>query len=240
MHCDKCSREIQIAESLYLVDEGSKAVCLACYSVLCPPCPSCGVALPKRPKKRFKCPACEQTINIRTTQTLFETDLLTDAQAAEVDGLSRSELWRFGRGKITHLFTKLVGVSHRNRDGSSRQRTISECQSFERLVLDHEEDNTHDSNAVRVLRSNGSQIGYLKAELAQAIVALVKRGHRFAVFLVQVTGGSNRVQGANLLIIGAPARFTDLDVQTYVNSIRPEIQNSFVHNDEENWEDDLA
>lgn len=66
--------------------------------------------------------------------------------------------------------TKVVGVSHINKDGSSRQKIIElEVREDDILSLDPEPDNPVDPYAVKVLSKNGNQIGYLKKEVAEQI-----------------------------------------------------------------------
>ncbi len=75
----------------------------------------------------------------------------------------RCEMARSQDSKVRHFHTKIVGVTHKNADGSNRQKIIRKCGVFETLVFDHEEDNPHDANAVRVCRQNGQQLGYLNS-----------------------------------------------------------------------------
>ena len=63
---------------------------------------------------------------------------------------------------------------------------------FETLDLDHEEDNLHDPNAVRVLRRTGEQLGYLRSELAAEIVSKSNHGYRFVVFIKDLTGNERK------------------------------------------------
>jgi hypothetical protein len=72
--------------------------------------------------------------------------------------------------RCTHFFSKVVGVTHRNADGSSCQAIIKRCRLLEKLDLNHEDDNPADPNAARVCRENGEQIGYLREELAEEVV----------------------------------------------------------------------
>jgi hypothetical protein len=83
-----------------------------------------------------------------------------------------------------HFFTKVVGVSHRNPDSTSRQAAIKTCHVLERLVLDRGEDNPRDANSVKVCRENGQQLGYLSSALAGEIVRKSARGNRSAVFII--------------------------------------------------------
>jgi len=66
--------------------------------------------------------------------------------------------------------TKVVGVSHQNADGSSRQKIIAEeVNEDDILSLEAEPTNAYDPNAVKVLTNTGHQIGYLNKEVAEQI-----------------------------------------------------------------------
>jgi hypothetical protein len=124
-----------------------------------------------------------------------------------------------GRQPVRHFHTKIVGVTHRNDDGSDRQNLIRNCRLFEALVLDHQEDNPHDANAVRVCRQNGKQLGYLNSKLAAEVVSKSKRGYRFVAFVKDITGGKRKGQslGVNLLIIVAESGIGDSQIKEYLN-----------------------
>ena len=127
-------------------------------------------------------------------------------------------------GEIRHFHSKVVGVSHKNDDGSSRQSHIKKCSLFESLLLDHEEDNAHDPNAVRVLRSNGRQLGYLDARLAEEIVKKSAKGYRFATLIKSITGGEGEktLHGVNLLIVQASPGTSDGAVKNYLKGLMKE------------------
>lgn len=66
--------------------------------------------------------------------------------------------------------SKVVGVSHHNPDGTSRQEIIrSEVAEDDPLFLELEPDNEFDENAIRVLSRHKRQIGYLNKELAEKV-----------------------------------------------------------------------
>jgi hypothetical protein len=128
-------------------------------------------------------------------------------------------------GPVRHFFTKVVGVTHPNKDGSDRQAIIGRCRRLESLELDHEDDNPYDPNAVAACRLNGEQIGYLSRELASEIVCNSNKGNVYAAFVANITGGTDgcRTRGVNVLIIvGDPGVTADL-MQAYCDSIAPEI-----------------
>jgi HIRAN domain len=121
---------------------------------------------------------------------------------------------------VRHFHTKIVGVTHENADGTDRQAVIRKCRLFENLALDHEEDNPHDPNAVRVCRTNWQQLGYLNAGLAEEIVEKSGRGYTFAVFIKDLTGGQKgQSVGVNLLIVQAEPGVSVRDVKKYLKKL---------------------
>jgi HIRAN domain len=123
--------------------------------------------------------------------------------------------------EVRHFHTKIVGVTYKNSDGTHRQKLISQCQAFETLDLDHEEDNAHDPNAVRVCRQNGQQLGYLNANLADEIVSKSKKGYRFVTVIKAITGGQRRGMsfGVNLLIVEAEPKADEGQVKRYLKQM---------------------
>jgi hypothetical protein len=81
----------------------------------------------------------------------------------------------------------VAGESHKNTDGSSRQTIIRKCQSGEPVMLVPEPTNPHDSDAVKVCRRSGEQIGYLPRY--HRLLPAIKRGDVSAV-IDSITGGS--------------------------------------------------
>ena len=128
---------------------------------------------------------------------------------------------RTGQGHVCHSYTKIVGVTHRNPNGSDRQILIQKCSLLDRLDLDHEQDNPHDPNAVRVLRGTGEQLGYLQAEVAADIVSKSERGYRFEVFITDISGDEQNGQslGVKLLVIQADPGIEDGPVKNYLKQL---------------------
>lgn len=104
------------------------------------------------------------------------------------------------RGGIEGFHTKVVGVTHRNEDGSNRQKIIRNCRPGEQLELIHDKNNRFDLNAMKVCRKNGQQVGFLNAELAEEVVASLAQGYRYIAFVSNITGGGKRYWGMNLRI----------------------------------------
>ncbi len=128
---------------------------------------------------------------------------------------------RSAGSSVRHFHTKIVGVTHKNADGSDRQKLIAQCQRLETLTLDHEENNAHDPNAVRVCRGNGKQLGYLSAELAEEIVRKNAKGFRFAAIIKDITGEKRKGKslGVNLLIVQADPKTDDRQVKKYLSQL---------------------
>jgi ribosomal protein L37AE/L43A len=80
------------------------------------------------------------------------------------------------RGRVNHRSVHVAGVSHANRDGTSRQKIISRCALGEILRMVGEPTNPVDPNAVAVVRLNGEQIGYLSRDDAADVVRGSQRG----------------------------------------------------------------
>jgi hypothetical protein len=102
------------------------------------------------------------------------------------------------------FFSKLVGVTHLNEDGSPRQAIIKECRSGERLRLVREPNNQYDPCAVAVHRLTGEQLGYLSRDVAAEIAPRLDRGSPVDVEVAQVTGGGwwifRKTRGINVRI----------------------------------------
>lgn len=101
--------------------------------------------------------------------------------------------------------TKVVGVSRKNEDGTSRQKIASKLRKGDLLMLVHERDNPADANALKVLASKGKQVGYLMRERAEEFVDLVDERDGLLAVVTEVTGGDARggkpSYGVNIAIV---------------------------------------
>ncbi len=66
--------------------------------------------------------------------------------------------------------TRIVGVTHPNHDGTSRQEYLRGCSRGEMLRLVPEPDNSFDVNAVKVETESGYQVGYLPRDVAENLM----------------------------------------------------------------------
>jgi hypothetical protein len=98
-----------------------------------------------------------------------------------------------------HTFhSKIAGVSHQNDDGVSRQRIIASCRLGEELELVRDHHNPIDPNAVRILRRNGEQLGYVTAYLAKDLAPAIDHGTPIRVRISDLTGGGELTSGVNI------------------------------------------
>ena len=113
--------------------------------------------------------------------------------------------------------TKVVGVTHANADGSSRQDAIALMHQFEIVELLRNPKDEWDHNAIKVMaliaqaprRKKGElkakvaetcrvQIGHLDTELAKELAPALDRGDRWYAIATRV--GGPRTQGCSLML----------------------------------------
>jgi hypothetical protein len=94
----------------------------------------------------------------------------------------------------TELFRfRIAGVSHSNRDGSSRQVKLARLRSADdsarELELVHETDNPYDANAVAIIDRSIGQLGYVPRDLAARVARRLDRGEKLVGRLRSFVGG---------------------------------------------------
>jgi len=100
--------------------------------------------------------------------------------------LKTRDLWgsRNRTPAIRTFHKQIHGITHRNGDGSSRQKIIADCYDGEELVLVPEPSNQYDPGAVKICRKNGDQLGYWPSD-AQ-IADQVRNGWTFRVTIDEI------------------------------------------------------
>lgn len=68
------------------------------------------------------------------------------------------------------ITTKVVGVTFEN-----RQEVVAKLQMGDRVWLEREPFNAYDVNAIKVIRNNGEQIGYISRHLAVSLAPIMDR-----------------------------------------------------------------
>lgn len=79
-------------------------------------------------------------------------------------------------GRIPSMSLAVVGAPYANKDGSDRLFEILLCKPGEQVELRPEPKNKKDERAIAVLSARGVQIGYITAERAPRIGALIRSG----------------------------------------------------------------
>ena len=162
--------------------------------------------------QREACPACGNTVLV----AMSALDSLVQDQATApssrqrppapppaTSGPADGQLHEIADSECRSFFTKIVGVTHRNPDGSDRQKIIGQCRVGEDLRLVREPKNRYDPNAVAVHRLNGQQLGYIGSDLAAEMADDAEEGVQFGARISDLTGGgllSKRTRGVNLQI----------------------------------------
>lgn len=99
-------------------------------------------------------------------------------------------------GDAEEFYTKAVGVTF-----EGRQETLALLKPGEKLHLVREESNPHDSNAIRIEREEGRQVGYLRREIAKHLAPLIDGEAAYQATVSQITGGeAGQSLGVNLFV----------------------------------------
>jgi hypothetical protein len=118
---------------------------------------------------------------------------------------------------MRHFFAKVAGESYRNADGSDRQAIIASCRVGEPLLLLPEPDNPHDENAIKVLREDGKQIGYLDAGLAARLAS--EGDGDYHAFIAGVGRGGGGLYGVAVLIVVNAGDASDAATEQYARRV---------------------
>ena len=100
------------------------------------------------------------------------------------------------------FYSKVAGALQKNDDGSDRQAIIKKCSIGETLHLLPEPTNTHSKHAIRVVRQNGQQLGYLPDSTARSVTRHLKGGGAAWAAIKDLTGGERgkESRGVNLVV----------------------------------------
>ena len=106
----------------------------------------------------------------------------------------------------TGFFTKLVGVTFDNNNGTSRQQFLEELyESFDIntktfLTAKRDLDNPYDDKAVAIYDLQGRQLGYLSRKVNETVAPWMDDGFALLVEVVNVTGGDGSHWGLNIWV----------------------------------------
>jgi hypothetical protein len=123
---------------------------------------------------------------------------------------------------VRHFYTKLAGATYKNDDGSDRQDILSTCCPLQALRVEHDNNNPHDPNAIRVCTEDGRQIGHLFRDLASDVWWRMQHHFTYAAFSANITGGTedHPTMGMNILLLVARPGVSQEEMQAYLDSIK--------------------
>lgn len=100
------------------------------------------------------------------------------------------------------FYSKLVGVTFRNEDGTSRRKLMQELKHHQELNLEPEPSNPKDANAMMVMNQYGEQLGYLSARVAEQVARGLRKGEFWRCFVSDLTGElEGPVRGVNVALL---------------------------------------
>jgi len=96
--------------------------------------------------------------------------------AAEDKKFDDAILKMMGSEIADHFYTKLVGITQVNEDGTIREKLIPKCKPFEFVDVVWESENSHNPNAIAIRKKRGPRLGYLNSGTAEEVATSMKRG----------------------------------------------------------------
>jgi hypothetical protein len=112
----------------------------------------------------------------RRARSQRQPALVTEPYAAEDKRFDDAILKAVGSNIDKHFYTKLVGITHENEDGTLRESLIATCKPFDPLEVVWEPNNRYDPNAIAIHKTNGRMLGYLNSRTAEEVARSMKRG----------------------------------------------------------------
>jgi hypothetical protein len=102
---------------------------------------------------------------------------------------------------VERFSTKIAGVTFDNPNGTSRQQYLRKTSPNELLLLKRDPENPVDENAIKLVKPNGKQLGYIPSKNAETLAPQMDNGTKFFAQISQITGGEDgKSYGANIRI----------------------------------------
>ena len=152
--------------------------------------------------------AINETWQGRTKAKLMVKDILyrdntpvepTDTIAEELFSRAQEILARdeyAGIADARTFATKVVGITF-----EGRQAVAEGLSEGDELLLERQPDNAYDPNAIALIAPDGSQVGFIRRQIAAAIAPLIDAGAEYEAVVLQVTGGDQgRSLGINVQV----------------------------------------
>ena len=86
---------------------------------------------------------------------------------------------------------KVVGVSHTNSNGTSRQKYISKMREGDKVILVRDPDNPADGNAIQALNEDRQQIGFIDRSRASELAPQMDNGYVVEAWVDRILGGES-------------------------------------------------
>jgi len=102
-----------------------------------------------------------------------------------------------GRRATQTFHSKIVGVTHHNSNGTSRQKHLKRLSEGQTLRVVRDRDNEYDPNAIAVYDGR-RQLGYLSRDLAEQFASVLDNGGAIECAVSGLTGGDDRNFGCNI------------------------------------------
>ena len=99
------------------------------------------------------------------------------------------------------FYTKIVGVTYDNQDGTSRQDIIAGLSENSPIKLARDYANLYDPNAILVVSDKG-QLGFISKERAGQIAARMDAEETINARISRLTGGGDYTRGVNIEVFG--------------------------------------
>ena len=98
--------------------------------------------------------------------------------------------------------TKIAGVTHANASFPDRQWLLARCKPNLPLALVREPNNPESGWAIKVMTTDGYQLGYIPDDVAATLAADMDRGREVSAAITSLTGGTSDkpTRGANILV----------------------------------------
>lgn len=146
-------------------------------------------------------PAYTQDLKPDGADIDIKVEYMLDAgnPAIEIDSAWRAVHVDSSPPRASHsFFTKVAGVTH-----EGRQRIITRCIIGESLTLVRDPHNRYDRGAIKVLRANGEQLGFIPAHVSRGagqsgLSEYMDRGARYSCRISDLTGGGDLSLGVNI------------------------------------------
>ncbi len=145
---------------------------------------------------------------VRFTGAIEKTFPIYDEASWKPAGLHVDIKWEYQLQKGEPAIKSATAVLHEGcrRNLSKAGRTlIARCLEGETLILEREPDNPKDKGAIKVLRTNGEQLGYIPRKVSNiddptGLAVYLDRGNKCDCKVIKKTGDSDLWLGVNIQI----------------------------------------